>query len=270
MAFSQSISRAVKPWMSGNHSHFDAVRSMAGEKQRDVSPVPLRAHMQANPAFRKTTPPAALGNRIWWGRFRKVPKPEPFWGSSGSIRLRNYNSQRAQAQNVGHEGAIPAMPVHARSDLSDSHSSAVSSVVTIYAGAQTHAAGSKRFPELDGSLPQKLQEMQDHSVSMCIPCALADSNSSPEIGLKLIDHQDILGELMAGPYAGQDRGLVAIFIAATGCNISIWFNLLNDFPLCRITWHRGIVWKRLCTWLQHTSTLNFVDTPTSSTSQTHT
>ena len=132
MAFSQSISRAVKPWMSGNHSHFDAVRSMAGEKQRDVSPVPLRAHMQANPAFRKTTPPAALefsrklpelfnavGNRIWWGRFRKVPKPEPVWGSSGPIRLRNYHSQRAQAQNVGHEGAIPAMPV-ARSDLSDS------------------------------------------------------------------------------------------------------------------------------------------------------
>ena len=29
------------------------------------------------------------------------------------------------------------------------------------AGAQTHAAGSKRYPELDGSLPQKLQEMQD-------------------------------------------------------------------------------------------------------------
>jgi len=87
--------------------------SMAGEKQRDVSPVPLRAHMQANPAFRKTTP--------------------------------NYHSQRAQAQNVGHEGA------------------------------QTHA-GSKRFPELDGSLPQKLQEMQD-----------------------------ILGELMAGPYAVGPR-----------------------------------------------------------------
>lgn len=82
--------------------------SMAGEKQRDVSPVPLRAHMQANPAFRKTTP--------------------------------NYYSQRAQAQ--GHEGA------------------------------QSQAAGSKRFPELDGSLPQKLQEMQD-----------------------------ILSELMAGPYA---------------------------------------------------------------------
>lgn len=82
---------------------------MAGEKQRDVSPVPLRAHMQANPV-RKTPP--------------------------------NYHSQRAQAQNLGHEGA------------------------------QSHAAGSKRFPELDGSLPQKLQEMQD-----------------------------ILGELMAGPYA---------------------------------------------------------------------
>lgn len=90
------------------------IASMAGEKQRDVSPVPLRAHMQANPAFRKTTP--------------------------------NYHSQRAQAQNVGHEGA------------------------------QTHAAGSKRFPELDGSLPQKLQEMQD-----------------------------ILGELMAGPYAVGPR-----------------------------------------------------------------
>ena len=29
------------------------------------------------------------------------------------------------------------------------------------AGAQTQAAGSKRYPELDGSLPQKLQEMQD-------------------------------------------------------------------------------------------------------------
>ena len=28
------------------------------------------------------------------------------------------------------------------------------------AGAQTQAAGSKRYPELDGSLPQKLQEMQ--------------------------------------------------------------------------------------------------------------
>ena len=61
-------------------------------------------------------------------------------------------------------------------------------------------------------------------ICMCISIQI---NSSTEIGRKLFE--DILGELMAGPYAGQDRGLAAI-LAAAACNIAIGFNLSNDFP----------------------------------------
>jgi len=89
------------------------------QQREDLSPVPLRAHMHANPAFRQMP-----------GNYQTVAP------------------QRAEPETFGHEGA------------------------------QTQAAGSKRYPELDGSLPQKLQEMQE-----------------------------ILNELMAGPH-GVGAGLV--------------------------------------------------------------
>ena len=91
--------------------------------------MPLRAHMQTIPVRQlggRGTPEVYNCLKFLVIGPAKVKKWDDFLGP---VKARN---QRAPAQTLGHDGA-----------------------------QDRPAEGSKRLPELDGSLPQKLQEMQD-------------------------------------------------------------------------------------------------------------
>ena len=216
------------------------------QQREDLSPVPLRAHMHANPAFRQTTgfATSVFAEHLGWWWFQTytydiyiyiyisfictpIWRNDPIWlvffqmgwnhqlvwddgwtlffrgGGWGyvpviiamsymstlkpydykinctnpsdtpveSIRNQTVAPQRAEPEKTfGHEGGGRLKkrmrwwmagdgPFEAFSKLMGSMDFMGRALNG--AGAQTHAAGSKRYPELDGSLPQKLQEMQD-------------------------------------------------------------------------------------------------------------